>query len=224
MCTHALNSEDTGMSAINLDSLREGFRGTRFRELVAHHLQRQSKSQRAQAIRGAAEMLPERCRGVAEGFIDRWNARIHDHTLWERDTSDVLDEIITDARKALLPFGHDKDDEAAFNLFNIVVMNYACNADLHPEMREMLGIRSPRFPLGSALCLLYPIAATVHISRTAASSSEVAGYGISNLAYLLFAAGIFTGSFRVLGLRSRISVIGAAMVALVLGIVLTNIG
>ncbi len=43
-------------------------------------------------------------------------------------------------------------------------------------------------------------------------------------AYLLFAVSIFTDSFRVRGLTSGMSVFGAAIVALVLGIVLTHIG
>jgi hypothetical protein len=211
------------MRAIDISSLRNGFKGTQFRELVAHHLRRQSQRERARALQGTIALLPEKFRSIPEGFIDRWNARIHDPALWERDTADVFDEITADARNALRHFGHDKDDEAAFNLFNIVVMNYAYNAGLHPEMRTMLGVGGSSFPFASAICLLYPIAATIHMSRTPAKGTEIAGYGIANLAYLLFAAGIFAGSFRVFGLGSRKTVIGAAVLAFVVGVVLTNI-
>jgi len=210
------------MRAIDISSLRSGFKGTQFRELVAHHLRRQSRGERVQALQGTIALLPEKCRSVAEGFIDRWNTRIQDPAFWERDTADVFDEITADARNALRPFGHDKDDEAAFNLFNIVVMNYAYNAELHPEMRAILGVGARSFPFASAICLLYPIAATIHISRTPATGTEIAGYGIANLGYLLLAAGIFAGSFRIFGLRSRKAVIGAAVLAFVVGMVLTN--
>ena len=210
------------MRAIDIPKLRSTFKGTQFRELITHHLRRQSMHERTKAIQGTIGMLPERCRDIAEGFVDRWNKRIHERAFWERDTSDVFDEIIADARATLRPLGCDQDDEAAFNLFNIVVMNYAYNADVHPEMRAMLGIRPGGFPFASAICLLYPIAATVHISRTAASGAEIAGYGIANLAYLLFAAGIFAGSFRILGLRTRKSIFGVAALAFVIGTVLTN--
>lgn len=211
------------MRAIDISSLRNGFKGTQFRELVAHHLFRQSQRERVRALQGTIAMLPEKCRSIPEGFIDRWNARIHDPAFWERDSADVFDEIIADARNALRPFGHDKDDEAAFNLFNIVVINYAYNAELHPEMRTMLGVVARSFPFASAICLLYPIAATILMSRTPATGTEITGYGIANLAYLLFAAGIAAGSFRVFGLRSRKMVFGAAVLAFVVGVFLTNI-
>ena len=49
------------------------------------------------------------------------------------------------------------------------------------------------------------------------------GYGFINLAYLLIVAGIFPGSFKILGLDYRIQVFLAAIVFLVLGTGLLNI-
>lgn len=40
----------------------------------------------------------------------------------------------------------------------------------------------------------------------------VVGYGLANLGYLLFAAGIWKGSVRILGLKNRWHVLGSAVV------------
>ena len=116
------------MQSINLPDLRAQFAGTRLRELVQHHLRRQSQRRRIDGLQATINLLPEVARGVAEGFIDRWNAHVYDQEFWERDTSEVFDDIIADARTVLRPLDLETDDEAAFNLFNIVVMNYAYSA------------------------------------------------------------------------------------------------
>jgi len=204
--------------------LRAQFAGSCFCELVQHHLRRQSQDQRMQGIRGTTEMLPEEARAFVEGFIDRWNIHAYDQGFWQRDTASVFDEIIGDARSVLSPLGVSADDEAAFNMFNIVVLSYAYSAYDQPKMREFMGIAGTRFPWPSALAVLYPITATIYIAAwTPAGPTMVVGYGLANLGYLLFAAGIWPGSFRVFGLKKRWQVFGAALAFFILGTVLSNV-
>ena len=67
--------------------------------------------------------------------------------------------------------------------------------------------------------------ATVYIATaTPAGAAIVVGYGIGNLGYLLFAAGVFGGSFRILGLKNRRQIFGAAVASFLLGTVLSSIG
>lgn len=215
------------MKPVNLSELRAGFAGRRFCQLVRHHLRRQSQDERSLAIRGTVAQLPESARDLAEEFIDRWNVRLYDRDFWQRDAADVLDEIIEDARSVLRPLGFSTNDEAPFNLFNIVVLSYAYNAFDQPNLREFMGTERARtgFPRPSAVALLYPVVATIYIATTtSAGTTMVIGYGIANLGYLLFAAGVFGGSFRILGLRNRWQVFGAAVVSLVVGTVLSNVG
>ena len=88
-----------------------------------------------------------------------------------------------------------------------------------------MGIANPGFPWPSAIGLLYPLGAALYIATaTPANTAVVVGYALANLGYLLFAVGIFSGSFRALGLRNRWQVFGAAVVSFVLGTVLSNIG
>ena len=213
------------MQSINLPDLRAQFAGTRLRELVQHHLRRQSQRRRIDGLQATINLLPEVARGVAEGFIDRWNAHVYDQEFWERDTSDVFDDIIADARTVLRPLDLETDDEAAFNLFNIVVMNYAYSAYDQPKMREFMGILGGSFPWPSALGLLYPITAIVYVgTATPAGAAMVVGYGIANLGYLLFVAGVFGGTFQILGLNNRWQVFAAAVAAFLLGTLLSNVG
>jgi len=125
---------------IDLPELRAQFAGTRFCELVQHHLRRQTQRERIQGVQGTIALLPATERGLAEEFIDRWNVRTNDRDFWQRDTADVFDEVVADARSVLRPFGLETDDEAAFNLFNIIVLNYAYGAYDQPRMREFMGI------------------------------------------------------------------------------------
>ena len=94
-----------------------------------------------------------------------------------------------------------------------------------PKMREFMGLAGVGFPWASATGLLYPIGATIYIvSATPAGPAMVTGYGLANLGYLLFAAGVFGGTFRIFGLRKRTQVFGAAVLSFVLGTLLSNVG
>jgi len=212
------------MEPVNLAELRAQFRGSRFCQLVQRHLRRQSQEQRILGILGTVALLPEVARGFVEGFIDRWNTRVYGEAFWQRDTASVFDEIIEDARAVLRPVGLASDDEAAFNLFNIVALSYAYNAYGQPKMRKFMGIAAVDFPWPSMLALLYPIGAIVFATLTAAPPLMVVGYGLANLGYLLFGAGLCGGSFRILGLRKRWQVLAAAMVAFGVGTLLCNVG
>lgn len=86
-------------------------------------------------------------------------------------------------------------------------------------------IQSVRFPWPSALVLIYPISVTVYFaSCTPASPTVGVGYGLANLGYLLFASGIWAGSFAVFGLKKRWQVFALAAVSLAAGTVLSTVG
>ena len=79
------------------------------------------------------------------------------------------------------------------------------------------------FPWVSALTSVYPLSATIYIATgTPAPPVMIAGYGLANLGYLLCAAGIFTGTFLVLGLKKRWQVFVLAAICFGIGTVLTN--
>lgn len=83
-------------------------------------------------------------------------------------------------------------------------------------------IPSKGFPYISFLALAYPIAAMLSMSEATTPVVIVLGYGFANLGYLLFAAGIVAGQFRAFSLERRVPTILAALVAWVVGVVLSN--
>ena len=92
------------------------------------------------------------------------------------------------------------------------------------------------FPIFSLIAMLYPVTSIIYLSTVAGlypwlsegafvdpNGFALLGYGFINLGYLLIVAGIFPGSFKILGLDYRIQVFLAAIVFLVLGTGLLNI-
>ena len=80
------------------------------------------------------------------------------------------------------------------------------------------------FPWLSALSLLYPISATIYIAtRTPAPIAVVTGYGLANLGYLLFAAGVVAGRFGIFGLKRRWQVLSVAVACFAVGTILSNV-
>ena len=213
------------MKRIELGKVRQGFRGSPFCELVEHHLCSQKEDARIRGIRGTVEMLPGGAKSLVEPFVDRWKIRAYEKDFWQMDAAAVFDEIIEDARSILYKSGISFDDETLFNMFNIIVLSYAGSAYGQPKMRKLFGIRSGKFPWMSAISLLYPVGAVLYIStRTPASFLMVIGYGLTNLGYVMLGAGIFAGTYRIFGLTKRWKVLVGAIIALLVGIVLSNIG
>ncbi len=84
-----------------------------------------------------------------------------------------------------------------------------------------LGVTLP--PL-SYVALLHPVFAMLYAwISTPPSLLIVFGYGLANLGYVLFAAGIFAGTFLALGLKKRWQVFAAGIVAWLLGAFLMNL-
>lgn len=52
----------------------------------------------------------------------------------------------------------------------------------------------------------------------------VIGYGLANLGYVMFAAGIFAGTFLIFGITKRWQVFVGAIVAFLVGTILSNVG
>ena len=212
------------MRSVDLKALRAQFEGTSLAQLVEHHLRRQSQSERINGMQGTLAMLPPAARDAAEQFIDEWNAAVYVESYWQRDTADVFDEIISAARETMRPSGFADDDEAAFNLFNLVVLNYAYNAYTQPKLQRFMKIEAFRVPWVSAVSLLYPAYGVWAIASTPAGPLLIAGYGTAALGYTLIAAGIFAGTFRIFGLKRRLHVFGAGACALIIGTLLSNVG
>lgn len=78
------------------------------------------------------------------------------------------------------------------------------------------------FPYPSLLALLYPVVAILSMTKTPAPPVLLLGYGFANLGYLLGAATIIPGHFRILGLDDRVPTLIAAILFWMIGLALSN--
>jgi hypothetical protein len=212
-------------SPVNLKELRQGFAGTKFRDLIVHHIAKQKQVDRERGIQATLSVFPDSARPAVERFHRHWMDRIHESDLWRADTAIVFDELIAEAQKVLSEADGEFGDQDAFDLFNLVVLTFACAACEDPGVRKTAGILDRGLPWASLLSLLYPVSAGLYLyvrSGGEASPTVIAGYALANLGYLLFAAGLLFGSFRLFGLSKRSHVLAAAIAAWIVGTLLCN--
>jgi len=209
---------------INLESLAKGFEGKPFYQLIEHHLNRQSQRKRMQGVLGTIDLLPSNAKPLVEMYIDKWNSKAYSKDFWVKDASVVFSEINAETKLLFENSGIEYNDDDVFNMFNIIVLNFAYTAYDQPKMKKFIGISTDKFPFASAISLAYPIAATYYISRFPATALMIMGYGITNLSYIMFVAGIIKGTFLIFKLRKRLHVLLFATVCFIIGMILSNIG
>ena len=74
----------------------------------------------------------------------------------------------------------------------------------------------------STISLLYPIVAMIYIATKTSEVPEIFAYGLSQLGYVMFFAGIYKGTFLVFNLDKRRQVLSVAIIVTVSGWVLFN--
>lgn len=81
------------------------------------------------------------------------------------------------------------------------------------------------FPWPSLVSLLYPIGGAIDtaLRMPDPSAMVIVGSGLSNLGYLLLAAGFLAGSFRIFGLKKRWQVFSFAAISYAAGTWLINV-
>ncbi len=154
------------MLRIDLNELRDQFRGKPFSALIQHHLRKQSIEQVAMGIEGEKMTLSLREAKVAEQIIDYFNGFAYDKGFWRRDCASVLEEccwlvardlemgeqdVKLSGREASIyfaaglvgrvPFPHKEKHEKLFQFFQLLVLNYAFMAHESKNFRKFARIR-----------------------------------------------------------------------------------
>ena len=210
-----------------------------FRELVRHHLERQSATQMRQAVMGEASALPKELQPMIESYIDELNEQLLPRReFWQKSTCrDAVNAVLDLCNEHLglsfeLPVDAAKmsgvEQELAVELFQIATLSFAYSAVDQPAARKLMGIPT-RFPWPSTITLLYPLAAGASVYQQATAAAHPApgllalGYGLANLGYLLAASGLVFGRFGAFRLRSRRAALGAGLAAFLLGTLISNV-
>lgn len=120
-----------------------------YRELIAHHIKKQSVRRLQEAVLGEGSLLPAHLQGLVEGYIDGVSYRFaYNKQFWETATcKDAFDSILETAVE-LLPIEeiiatpedalHPDNQLLAFQLFQIATVSFAYSASLQ---RKFMGIR-----------------------------------------------------------------------------------
>ena len=74
----------------------------------------------------------------------------------------------------------------------------------------------------STISLLYPIVAMIYIATKTSEVSVTIGYGLSQLGYVMFFAGVYKGTFLVFNLDKRLQVFVSAIVCVGMGFMFIN--
>jgi len=126
-----------------------------YRELVRHHMKKQSIEQLRQAMFGEMESLPDNFRPHVERYIDTVNDKLaHDKMFWKSATvMDAFNSIMDLSTKVFTTDNPIKDSgqmspenhELAMGLFQMPTMNFAYSAAGDKEMRKFTGIKKGLF-------------------------------------------------------------------------------
>lgn len=211
------------MKPVDVVAFTTGIRGRPLKAFIEYKLQRMDFPTRVAATRGTLNLVPEMARRSIAEVAQAFASRSSDPAYWETDCSTLYHQVATSAEKVFVNVGAPFSDQDGFNAFELLAL------ELCPRYESSFGPvaanpRPSRVGLMSRIALLYPIAAAVWLSQRGDVTLRVlSGYSLANLGYVLFAAGLFAGSFRVLGLHSRGPTLVAGVIAWVVGTAIINL-
>jgi hypothetical protein len=212
------------METVNIPEWLAAVRGRPVREFIAYKMSRQDRRTRDMAFEGTLSMLPSAVHQDALSHVAALDHLARSTEFWNGDCAAFYLRIERAGLEILKKHGFEPNDEALFNIFELASLSLIRQVEDHAATRTASRIRSD-FPVISMIGLLYPLIAMLYLARsTPATALEVFAYGLSNFGYALLAAGVFAGTFRVLGLKSRGVVLICGAGAWFAGVVLTNIG
>jgi hypothetical protein len=128
-----------------------------YRGLIQHHLRRQSLEETKAGVFGTIALLPESYRPAVQEYIDRANKLYGlDQQFWKSATVEYAFDVLMGG---IVPFVFPvaepasfhkrvlggQEQELAFNLFQIITLNFAYSAHLTPAHRKLMGIKKGWF-------------------------------------------------------------------------------
>ena len=126
-----------------------------FRELVRHHLERQSATQMQQAVMGEASALPKELQPMVESYIDELNEQLLPRReFWQKSTCRDAVNVVLNLRNEHLGLSFELpvdvakmsgvEQELALELFQIATLSFAYSAVDQPAARKFMGIPAKR--------------------------------------------------------------------------------
>lgn len=127
-----------------------------YRELIQHHIVKQSRSKLQQAVIGETILLPENLQPMIIDYIDETNSQLsYNQDFWSNASCKHAFEIIMEIAIDFLPIHNQistvesalkpENQELAFQLFQIPTMSFAYSASTQKKQRKFMGIKKGLF-------------------------------------------------------------------------------
>lgn len=129
----------------NLKELVNGFRGRKFRELIQYHLARSSPDQARLQLDSTIRFTSHEVLIIGEGITDEYNRYAYQKEFWARDCAEVFQEICNKVSQPLIDRGKYVNEQEAFNIFQIIVLNFVTMAHENKKFRMFIGVKKGLF-------------------------------------------------------------------------------
>ena len=126
------------MTDVSIAELADQFAGRKFGELVLYHTDKQPVEGIVAAMQGTMEGLPAQARSEIEGLIDNANPLASKKEFWADDCGKITRFITSMVKKELREKGVWLSEEHVFDVFNIIVMNYAYAVHKDPRLKKFI--------------------------------------------------------------------------------------
>ena len=126
------------MAETNIKEMAAQFQGRKFGELVLHHIKQQPFDQLVAAMKGTIEGLRPEIQPAVMGLIDNANPLAIKQEFWSDNCGKVLMFITSMTQKELQEQGLTTINDELFDIFNIIVMNFAYSAHQDPRLEKFI--------------------------------------------------------------------------------------
>ena len=123
---------------MDLQALEQQYRGSKFGELVLHHHRKLDLPTVVAAMQGIIAELPGTATPVLEHWIDDIAPLGKDEAFWRRDCSEVFRDICGRGRQRLRDIGVEPTDGDVFNMFQVIVLNFAYGFHKDPQAKAFV--------------------------------------------------------------------------------------
>lgn len=123
---------------MDLYALKKQFHGRRFGELILHHRKETDIHTTIAAIRGVTQELPNNAQPLVGSWIDQINPGALSEQFWRQDCGDAFESITNAASVKLRAAGLQPTTDDLFNMFQIIVLNFAYSTHRFPESKAFI--------------------------------------------------------------------------------------
>jgi hypothetical protein len=139
-----------------LAEFMKGAADSPYRELIQHHIKKQSTSKLQQAALGEASLLPKELQPMVMDYIDETSSQFsYDQDFWTNASCRQAFEEIIEIAINFLPIQNQistiesafkpENQELAFQLFQVPTISFAYSASTQKKQRKFMGIRKGIF-------------------------------------------------------------------------------